>query len=287
MARIYQYWPIKTLPEVTFGSRLNLLRTLDVPSPNTEVCELLQLVVRMPIRALAQKLDQVTEEMKETKITLEAPTVNRNYSKIIGKNPRWCLVIPNKLFILWNQHKSLGKQLEREISQYTELANESLRTVSVQLSTSARSLETRLETESYRFHAKYKKMGGASRKKLTLKHTCIILLENEIRSSPGAHQVTQTHATTTSTVSNSSPAVHSTSTTTGSPRRPARSEPPASVTNSDSLTSTTCSVPPVVSSNADSSPSINPRGKSRLTLINRCFTSCYQLLLLTQAPAAT
>ena len=116
----------------------------------------------MPTRALAQQINRIVKEMQETRITLEALTVSPNYSQTLarGNTPIWCLVIQNKLFVLWKEHRLLESKLRQEVSQYTKLANKSLRGT-LELSISASSLETRLETESYRFHTKYKKMGGA------------------------------------------------------------------------------------------------------------------------------
>lgn len=117
-----------------------------------------------------------------------------------GKNPLWCLIIPNKLFLLWDQRRSLERQLRQEVSQYTEMANDSLSISAIKLNTSVVSLETRLATERCRFHARYKKSGGALRIKLSSKYSHIILLQSEI--SP-----TDTIVRSTSTVLSPSPTV--------------------------------------------------------------------------------
>ena len=151
----------------------------------------------MSTRAIAQKLLKINREIKDTRINIEDPTVNPNYSRLKGQNPIGCLVIPNELFSLWSQRRPLEEQLGREVSRYTELVNESFK---FGRGTTVRSLETRLETISYRFHAKPKGVtGGRFRAKLTLKWTYCMLLQNEV-DSIGEN-------CSTSTFSNSSTAV--------------------------------------------------------------------------------
>ena len=150
--------------------------------------------------ALKKDLTTTNKELKETKITLESPMTNANYSKMKEKNPVKSLVIPNKLFLLWKRRRTVEGKLGQKLSEYAEMVNESLHGTT--LNASVATLRKKLETENCRFQSRYKKMGGALRTKLTSKHTNILLLEGEI-SSTGRSESTSTSNTETITTTTS------------------------------------------------------------------------------------
>lgn len=155
-----------------------------------------QMSARTEAITLRKELTATNKELKETKITVAPPTTNSNYSKMVEKNPVNSLVIPNKLFILWNRRRALEGKLRQNTSEYVVMANESLNDII--LNTSAASLKKKLSTENSRFQTRYKKMGGALCAALILKHTNIMLLESEILSSANTCNVETTAATSAS-----------------------------------------------------------------------------------------
>lgn len=132
-------------------------------------------------KTLRKELTAIMKELKETKITLAAPTTNLNYRKLTGKYPVKSLVIPNKLFLLWHCRRALEEKLGQMMSEYTAMANKSLENAT--LNTFVATLKRKLETENFCFQSRYEKKGGAQHATLAQKCTNILLLENKILSS--------------------------------------------------------------------------------------------------------
>ena len=55
------------------------------------------------------ELEDFKKELKEVKIIVANPTSNENYVKNLGKTPLYSLLIPNKLFFLWQKHRTLRR----------------------------------------------------------------------------------------------------------------------------------------------------------------------------------
>ena len=146
------------------------------------------------------ELDSLKEEMKEMNITHRSPTTSINYVKIVrsGKTPIYSLVIPNKLFLLWQKHRELQNQLGQQPSKLVALASHSVHGITLKLDASA--LEKRLQNESSRFQANYKKKGGPARKMFLVGITNILVMDDEILPPP---TTTTTGALAESTASTS------------------------------------------------------------------------------------
>ena len=58
------------------------------------------------------ELEILKKEIKDVKIVLANPTSNTNYVKItLGKTPLHSMLILNKLFFLWQKHRTLEDTL--------------------------------------------------------------------------------------------------------------------------------------------------------------------------------
>ena len=102
------------------------------------------------------ELEILKREMREVKIILANPTSNTNYAKmIVGKNPLYSMLIPNKLLFLWQKHRIL-KDPPGQRYDFISLANASLPADVITLKRLP-TLEKRLQIEISRFYAKLKK----------------------------------------------------------------------------------------------------------------------------------
>ena len=124
-----------------------------------------------------QELDCVNSKLEDTRITLGDALNNLHYSRM--SDSVVALHIPNSLFWLWQKKRELERKLKKEITGFSAMATISL-TNAIKLNISSFGLETRLQSETSRFCSKYKKAGGAIRKKLLNKVTNILLQNDDI-----------------------------------------------------------------------------------------------------------
>lgn len=61
---------------------------------------------RTEARILKNELTAINKELKGINITVTPPTTNSNYSKMIEDIPVNAMVIPNKLFLLWDRRRN-------------------------------------------------------------------------------------------------------------------------------------------------------------------------------------
>ena len=126
-----------------------------------------------------EQLDSLKEEIMNTNATLTSPKSNINYVKLNkGKTPIYSLMIPNKLFLLWQKHRELQGQIGQQPSSFIALATHSVHGISLKADSEA--LEKRLQSESSRFRANYRKKGGPARKAFLLRNMNILLMEDDI-----------------------------------------------------------------------------------------------------------
>ena len=67
---------------------------------------------------LKQQLKDIDDQLKEIKITVNNPSDNPRSNR----KPIACVVIPNKLFLLWDMKTTFQRQLSASVSKHYELA---------------------------------------------------------------------------------------------------------------------------------------------------------------------
>ena len=147
------------------------------------------------------QLDSLKEEIKETNATLTSPKSNINYIKLSkGKAPIYSLMIPNKLFPLWQKYRELQGQIGQQPSSFIALATYSVHGIS--LKADAEALEKRLQSESSRFRANYRKKGGPARKAFLSRNINILLMEDEILPASSTDALAESTASTAAAANN-------------------------------------------------------------------------------------
>lgn len=101
---------------------------------------------------MSELLQSIDEQLQELTIVCESAKSN---SRSIAcamqhKDPVVTLVIPNKFYLLADSKNALEKTIGASVSKRLEMANEIIETGGINISTTAATVETRLERESNR-----------------------------------------------------------------------------------------------------------------------------------------
>ena len=128
--------------------------------------------IRMTIE---EELESINIKIKDTRIALGDASSNSHWKTIPSQDAVVAaMLVPNSLYCLWQRRREIESQLGEQITAFSAMANLSLSNV-IKLNISSDGLENRLQNEASRFRNKYKKAGGAMRKKLLNKTTNILL----------------------------------------------------------------------------------------------------------------
>ena len=101
---------------------------------------------------LRRQLKEVDEEIKQLHITVEDPSSSTHYKEKKDQDPVASLVIPNRLYLLWDRRVCLQKNLGVSVSKHSDMANSRIeRTHNVTIRSSATTVEKRLVTASNKY----------------------------------------------------------------------------------------------------------------------------------------
>ena len=101
---------------------------------------------------LRRQLKEVDEEIKQLHITVEDPSSSTHYKEKKDQDPVASLVIPNRLYLLWERRVCLQKNLGVSVSKHSDMANSHIeRTHNVTIRSSATTVEKRLVTASNKY----------------------------------------------------------------------------------------------------------------------------------------
>jgi len=128
---------------------------------------------------IEEELESINIKIKDTRIALGDASRNSHWNTIPSQDAVVAaMLVPNSLYCLWQRRREIESQLDKEITAFSAMANLSLSTA-IKLNVSSAGLENRLQNEASRFRSKYKKAGGAMRKKLSNKTTNILVLTDD------------------------------------------------------------------------------------------------------------
>ena len=133
----------------------------------------------MSLRENWLELESLNEEIASYEIRVTSATNHTRYGAMLRKNlnPVATLEIPNKLFHLWAEKRSLQEKLCTSVSKHYELVNQSIFGGIVDAKDE---LNLRLQKETSRFKNKIKKLRGEAKLELENGKTNMLVYENEI-----------------------------------------------------------------------------------------------------------
>lgn len=130
-----------------------------------------------------ERLDGLLDEISRNKISVLRPDCHPLHKKMLAKRPVAALEIPNKLFLLWSDLKSMQNQLSIDVSKNIDLVKQSLRadqmSADLSLLSHSNTLETRLRKESSRICKKYHGLRWEPKESLKESSTMVMVLGNE------------------------------------------------------------------------------------------------------------
>ena len=146
----------------------------------------------MSREASLEQLDGLLHEISSNKISVLRPDGHPLYQRMLPKHPVAAMEIPNKLFLLWSDLKSMEKQLSINVSKYLDLVTKSLpdhtSAENLSLFSPANTLEARLRKECSRICKKYHGLRWGPKERLRESSTIIMVFENEGSFSSAANE---------------------------------------------------------------------------------------------------
>ena len=133
--------------------------------------------------ALREQVDNVLHDISSIKISVLRPDSHPLYQKMIPKHPLVALEIPNKLFLLWSDLKSIKVEKQPSItaaSKHLNLLKKSLQDdKKLDFIPPANTLETRLRKECSKVCNKYHGLRGERKERFREGSTLMMVFENE------------------------------------------------------------------------------------------------------------
>ena len=124
------------------------------------------------------ELEQLNKEIDVLKAVVCKASTHPRYGAMKAKNPIAALEIPNRLFLLWEEKRSIQGQFCTSVSKHSELINCSIEGGKLH---EVSSLEKRLQKQSSYICKQHTRLQFGSRTKLEEGTTKILLFKDEAK----------------------------------------------------------------------------------------------------------